>query len=357
MQNNERWGSSSSGHHRPSKPKQLKHSAQLSLSDKKMTPLKLDQWIKTFRFTMEDECPGLSPADQARMLVHNSVRTDYNGQRFQDYVLDNGPTLDEAVDWIKDNVLQPVDTYLKEQAAATAEWRPSRETVTEFRDRLLRLTQEAMQSRTLTSESLVRAADRFFMGLTPDCRAALVERDVPIELEALHTAAAKWVSRQKALEFALGADDRRKRVKEKSRTATGTTSTTTPKTSSSPRRRDADSGRVSPSASPRGPGGRFQKRSTTDTRRRSPTPPPPKDTKTRTTRTVKSSDDSPSTPNKTPRSPTPSPARSSSPGHFLRQNPNLLRLQGTRAYSHKMPIQRLQMPYLRTDRTHAPTLC
>ena len=463
---------------------------------------------------MEDACPGLGPVDQARMLVHNMVRTDYHGQRFQDYVLDNAPTLAEAVDWIKGpcihlipqqpllqlldckeadfgaeelsrttkrtarvdpnlhllnritvrmpggtcyqihqahplhrihsplhrkeqfkrahikDCLSPVRlrqllagetldscrgetrpswksvrkkllrlqirifhlpgraaedlsspskvfslvrcpwtevavyqgywwirqrigtqeiledwnsgmclglwergtsspyangeeppgipvghqipipdcATLKEQAVATAEWRPSRETIMKFRDRPLCLTQEAMQTWVLISASLIRAVDQFFTGLTPDGRAALAEKDIPMELESLHTAVAKWVSPQRALEFTRRADDRRKQAKEKLQTGTRTTSMTAPEISSSPRGQDMDSGRTSPSSFLRRLGGRFQKRTTGGTRRRTLTPPAPKDTETKV---IWTSDDHPST-QKTSRSPILNPTRGSS---------------------------------------------
>ena len=210
----------SSGHPHSSRPKIFKEVTPLNLGDTKLTPYLLDAWLGNFCFIMADECPGLTPEAQARALVHNTEE-NFNKEKLREFIQAAHPTLDQVVAWIKSDMLRPPDRFGAERAAVGIIWKQGEETITEYRDRLLRLMKEASETSILTASDMTRASDRFFQGLPSACRFFLLDKDVPRELTAQHAAVCKWVDRQLYMQYseAARANSMQYRTQEKPREA------------------------------------------------------------------------------------------------------------------------------------------
>ena len=194
------WNSHSSGHPPSSKPKSFKGVTPLDLGNSKLTPNQLDIWLGNFEFVMQDECPELTPEERARALVHNTEES-FHKERLRELIVTAHPTLEQVVAWIKSEVLRPPDRFRAEREAANIRWQQGQETVTEFRDRLLRLMKEASETSTLSGSDLTRVSDRFFQGLPQACRLFLIDKSIPRELTAQHLAVCDWVDKQEYMQY------------------------------------------------------------------------------------------------------------------------------------------------------------
>ena len=281
VQSHAPWNSHSSGH--LPKPKSFKSVTPLDLGNSKLTPYALDRWLDNFHFILQDESPELSPQEQARALVHN-MEENFNKERFRDFVVAARPTMEQAVVWIKTEVLRPPDRFRAEREAANIRWQQGHETVTEYRDRLLRLMREASETSTLSASDLTRASDRFFQGLPHACRLFLIDKSIPRELTAQHLAVCDWVDKQEYMQYSeasIRATSAQYRTQEKPRE----TPRPTPPRVQRGRGRGGTRFTRARTPPPRGTGGQFVKQEEKEVRRPSPSPsrtqmrtstPPPK---------------------------------------------------------------------------------
>ena len=207
------------------KPRKLKGLTQLDLESKEWTRIELDFWVDTFKFTCLDATEGMTPYDKARMLLHNTEPdTSPKWQRLQKYVVENQASLEQAIQWIKDNLIKPVNTLAAERAALNMKWRDtdSRETLPEFKDRLLKQFQEVYQSVHIPDYEFPRIAERYLAGLPTSYQQKVLERGVGRDLEAIHAIAVAQYNIYEHLDInrenqAAAARDKNNRSREKSK--------------------------------------------------------------------------------------------------------------------------------------------